>query len=181
MRDNELPCPFSLSYSATQACWVQHKNTAVHKNSTLPVYFTKSYIQLYTRTALFTMSDVDKYIKLYTPFTLYNGCCTSIHQNSTLPVHLTISAVQHGRADSDSWCGCQGGCCLHTLYLAARKSNQGLKRKRRKKNLNYTNHSFLCFITGAPGPAKLVPGETESPHFLKTQDCLWNSEEQHIG
>ena len=27
----------------------------------------------------------------------------------------------------------------------------------------------------------LGPGGTDSPHFLKEQDCLWNSEEQHRG
>ena len=30
----------------------------------------------------------------------------------------------------------------------------------------------------APGPEMLGPGGTDSPHFFKAQDCLWNSEEQ---
>ena len=134
----------------------------------LAEYTTK--IQLYTRTlhSLYTLQYLMynlmpelyslqylmyKYInktkkkqKMYNPYTLYKVCCTTIHQNSTFPVHLTISAVHPGRADSDSWCGCQGGCCLHTLYLAARNSNQGLKRKRRKINHNYTYHSFFLYV-----------------------------------
>ena len=40
------------------------------------------------------------------------------------------------------------------------------------------NISSLDYTIGAPGPAKLEPDGTDSPHFRK---CLWNSEEQHKG
>ena len=139
------------------------------KNSTLPVHFTKSDVQFDAWTVLFTMFDVHKYLKLYNPYTIFKVWCITIQQNSTIPVHLTISAVQPGRADSDSWCGCQEGCCLHTLYLASMNSNQGLKRKRRKKNQNHTNHSFLHLIIGVLSPANLWPVGTDSPHFLKAK------------
>ena len=33
----------------------------------------------------------------------------------------------------------------------------------------------------APGPGKLGPGGTDSPHFCMGQDCIWDSEEQHRG
>ena len=41
--------------------------------------------------------------------------------------------------------------------------------------------SIVLPIIGAPGPAKLGPGGTDSPCFIMVQDCLWNSKEHIVG
>ena len=69
-------------------------------------------------------------------------------------------------------------CLDDTSTVSTSEGSVAEGELRGKSNLTLQRERISGSIW-APGPAMLGPCGTDSPHFLKAQDCLWYSEEQH--